>query len=182
MLRCISINIKAAFQLSFAVTFLINTCFSCPTHLKLYIPTFRTLFLERFSDQTYKKAVAAADHLCLRCSEIWNQTMLTCISCSKQVAEGDDAAALRIKEAAKSFATQIKEMAQKLKPRAGSGLTPAAWDINSRQIVGGRQPVTAEDMMEKGPKEWIAQVEPGVHITFAALLDGGNDLTRIRFR
>ncbi|KAK4786650.1 hypothetical protein SAY86_010483 [Trapa natans] len=31
------------------------------------------------------------------------------------------------------------------------------------------------------PKEWVAQVEPGVHITFASLRQGGNDLKRIRF-
>lgn len=32
------------------------------------------------------------------------------------------------------------------------------------------------------PKEWMAQVEPGVHITFVSLPNGGNDLKRIRFR
>ncbi|KAK4746442.1 hypothetical protein SAY87_012754 [Trapa incisa] len=31
------------------------------------------------------------------------------------------------------------------------------------------------------PKEWMAQVEPGVHITFVSLPHGGNDLKRIRF-
>lgn len=34
---------------------------------------------------------------------------------------------------------------------------------------------------EEGPKEWIAQVEPGVQITFLSLPSGGNDLKRIRF-
>ncbi|CAN4077296.1 unnamed protein product [Withania somnifera] len=34
---------------------------------------------------------------------------------------------------------------------------------------------------EEGPKEWIAQVEPGVQITFVSLPTGGNDLKRIRF-
>ncbi|XP_073030354.1 protein Brevis radix-like 1 isoform X1 [Primulina eburnea] len=34
---------------------------------------------------------------------------------------------------------------------------------------------------ENGPKEWMAQVEPGVHITFVSLPRGGNDLKRIRF-
>eukprot|EP00250_Pteridium_aquilinum_P033079 c517_g1_i1 orf=67-1011(+) len=33
----------------------------------------------------------------------------------------------------------------------------------------------------EGEKEWVAQVEPGVLITFVTLLDGGNDLKRIRF-
>lgn len=32
------------------------------------------------------------------------------------------------------------------------------------------------------PKEWMAHVEPGVHITFVSLPQGGNDLKRIRFR
>lgn len=31
-------------------------------------------------------------------------------------------------------------------------------------------------------KEWVAQVEPGVLITFVSLPEGGNDLKRIRFR
>lgn len=35
---------------------------------------------------------------------------------------------------------------------------------------------------EKEPKEWVAQVEPGVLITFVSLPGGGNDLKRIRFR
>uniref|UniRef100_A0A6N2MUA2 BRX domain-containing protein n=1 Tax=Salix viminalis TaxID=40686 RepID=A0A6N2MUA2_SALVM len=36
-------------------------------------------------------------------------------------------------------------------------------------------------MEEDEPKEWVAQVEPGVLITFVSLPDGGNDLKRIRF-
>lgn len=35
---------------------------------------------------------------------------------------------------------------------------------------------------EEEPREWMAQVEPGVHITFVSLPQGGNDLKRIRFR
>ncbi|KAK1379041.1 BREVIS RADIX transcription factor [Heracleum sosnowskyi] len=34
---------------------------------------------------------------------------------------------------------------------------------------------------EDEPGEWMAQVEPGVQITFVSLADGGNDLKRIRF-
>ncbi|KAL3619136.1 hypothetical protein CASFOL_036706 [Castilleja foliolosa] len=34
---------------------------------------------------------------------------------------------------------------------------------------------------EDEPKEWTAQVEPGVQITFVSLPRGGNDLKRIRF-
>ncbi|KAL9235487.1 hypothetical protein vseg_010242 [Gypsophila vaccaria] len=36
-------------------------------------------------------------------------------------------------------------------------------------------------MEEDGPKEWVAQVEPGVLITFVSIPQGGNDLKRIRF-
>ncbi|XP_059443045.1 protein BREVIS RADIX-like [Corylus avellana] len=39
--------------------------------------------------------------------------------------------------------------------------------------------VVLED--EEEAKEWMAQVEPGVHITFVSLPNGGNDLKRIRF-
>ncbi|KAK9144156.1 hypothetical protein Sjap_004059 [Stephania japonica] len=39
--------------------------------------------------------------------------------------------------------------------------------------------VVLED--EDEPKEWMAQVEPGVQITFVSLPQGGNDLKRIRF-
>ncbi|RWV82815.1 hypothetical protein GW17_00055651 [Ensete ventricosum] len=39
-----------------------------------------------------------------------------------------------------------------------------------------------EDGDDEEPKEWVAQVEPGVLITFFSLPQGGNDLKRIRFR
>lgn len=39
-----------------------------------------------------------------------------------------------------------------------------------------------DDDDEDEPKEWVAQVEPGVLITFVALPNNGNDLKRIRFR
>ncbi|KAF5188139.1 Brevis radix [Thalictrum thalictroides] len=39
--------------------------------------------------------------------------------------------------------------------------------------------VVIED--DEEPKEWMAQVEPGVQITFVSLPQGGNDLKRIRF-
>ncbi|KAL4571825.1 hypothetical protein LXL04_018590 [Taraxacum kok-saghyz] len=47
--------------------------------------------------------------------------------------------------------------------------------------ASGRRPdpIVLED--ESEPKEWIAQVEPGVLITFVSLPRGGNDLKRIRF-
>ncbi|CAO2819726.1 unnamed protein product [Amaranthus hypochondriacus] len=48
----------------------------------------------------------------------------------------------------------------------------------------GRDSIAASDLViedENEPKEWMAQVEPGVHITFVSLPNGGNDLKRIRF-
>ncbi|KAI4314556.1 hypothetical protein L6164_027451 [Bauhinia variegata] len=86
---------------------------------------------------------------------------------------------------------------------ASSSSTPA-WDFTSSNYPGGRSDprfagafggdrtprgresasalscdVVLED--EDEPKEWMAQVEPGVHITFVSLSNGGNDLKRIRF-
>ena len=52
---------------------------------------------------------------------------------------------------------------------ASSTSTPA-WDLAGR----------AEG--EAMAREWVAQVEPGVLITFVSLAQGGNDLKRIRFR
>ncbi|XP_057786634.1 protein BREVIS RADIX-like [Salvia miltiorrhiza] len=65
----------------------------------------------------------------------------------------------------------------------GSTSSTPAWDFTST----GRRPesrfssaqVVLED--EEEPKEWTAQVEPGVQITFVSLPRGGNDLKRIRF-
>ncbi|PKU67077.1 protein BREVIS RADIX [Dendrobium catenatum] len=54
----------------------------------------------------------------------------------------------------------------------GSGISAAA----------GEKDVPLQDDGDGEPKEWIAQVEPGVHITFLSLPGGaGNDLKRIRF-
>ncbi|XP_018488855.1 protein BREVIS RADIX isoform X3 [Raphanus sativus] len=50
---------------------------------------------------------------------------------------------------------------------------------NDRESISAQSCDVALD--EEGPKEWMAQVEPGVHITFASLPTGGNDLKRIRF-
>ena len=85
---------------------------------------------------------------------------------------------------------------------ASTSSTPA-WDFTSSNQPGGRSDprflggfggdrsprardsasvcdVVLED--EGEAKEWVAQVEPGVHITFVSLPNGGNDLKRIRFR
>ncbi|KAK6934888.1 Brevis radix (BRX) domain [Dillenia turbinata] len=168
--------------------------------------------------------------------------MLTCISCSKQMEEGEDDGARgtpSTKEAVKSLTAQIKDMALKFsgaykqcKPCTGpttykkgqrpypdfdtasegipypyiasSSSTPA-WDFPSAgrhtsmrtdsrftgafsgdRTPGGAESISAQscDVVledEAEPKEWMAQVEPGVHITFVTLPNGGNDLKRIRF-
>ncbi|XP_022945535.1 protein BREVIS RADIX-like [Cucurbita moschata] len=52
------------------------------------------------------------------------------------------------------------------------------------QTPGADSTISACDVVledEDEPKEWMAQVEPGVHITFVSLPNGGNDLKRIRF-
>lgn len=88
--------------------------------------------------------------------------------------------------------------------RAGgsAGSTPAAvalgleLDVRHKALssgqrtpsVSGRTEASSEEasaFLEEGeeePKEWVAQVEPGVLITFLSLPLGGNDLRRIRFR
>ncbi|CAL9758099.1 unnamed protein product [Musa acuminata subsp. burmannicoides] len=77
---------------------------------------------------------------------------------------------------------------------ASSNSTPA-WDFMSvneearcraKWAPGpGGGMVASEDVVledDNDPKEWMAQVEPGVHITFVSLPGGaGNDLKRIRF-
>lgn len=37
-------------------------------------------------------------------------------------------------------------------------------------------------MEESEQKEWVAEVETGVLVTFLSLLGGGNDLKRVQFR
>ena len=51
-----------------------------------------------------------------------------------------------------------------------------------RAASGGDISPTAIDEEEEEEREWVAQVEPGVLITFVSLSSGGNDLKRIRFR
>ena len=85
----------------------------------------------------------------------------------------------------------------------GSSNSTPGWDFtsNSREVPGDSrfkgmssndrnpggvgsdaQPGDVVLVDEDEPKEWMAQVEPGVHITFVSLPQGGNDLKRIRFR
>ncbi|KAI3711968.1 hypothetical protein L1987_70517 [Smallanthus sonchifolius] len=65
-----------------------------------------------------------------------------------------------------------KEMEARLKGLSSGGSTPASYSgrIESVKFVE-----------EDEGKEWVAQVEPGVLITFHSLPQGGNDLKRIRF-
>lgn len=85
----------------------------------------------------------------------------------------------------------------------GSSSSTPAWDFTSAshhpgrsdsrftgafsgdRTPGYRESFSVQDLVledEDEPKEWMAQVEPGVHITFVSLPNGGNDLKRIRFR
>ncbi|KAL9267748.1 BREVIS RADIX-like protein [Drosera capensis] len=89
--------------------------------------------------------------------------------------------------------------------QAGSSSSTPAWDFtgnglsrggrqvsrfadacNGDQTPGGQVSVSdrPSDVVvqdDEESKEWMAQVEPGVHITFVSLPNGGNDLKRIRF-
>lgn len=65
-----------------------------------------------------------------------------------------------------------KEMDSRLKALSSGEGTPASVSGRTESIVL---------MEEDEPKEWVAQVEPGVIITFVSLPQGGNDLKRIRF-
>lgn len=66
-----------------------------------------------------------------------------------------------------------KEMEARLKGLSSGEGTPASVSGRTESVM-----LTEEDE----PREWIAQVEPGVLITFVSLPQGGNDLKRIRFR
>ncbi|KAJ8766681.1 hypothetical protein K2173_004505 [Erythroxylum novogranatense] len=71
-----------------------------------------------------------------------------------------------------------KEMEARLKgisSSSGEG-TPNSVNGSGRRV---NPPVVFVE--ESEPKEWVAQVEPGVLITFVSLPRGGNDLKRIRF-
>lgn len=67
-----------------------------------------------------------------------------------------------------------KEMEARLKGISSGEGTPTS--------VSGRTESVVFMEEEDEPKEWVAQVEPGVLITFVSLPEGGNDLKRIRFR
>lgn len=62
---------------------------------------------------------------------------------------------------------------------AANSSSSATWDMTGRSNRGW--PGIDEDQDRGAAREWMAQVEPGVQITFATLPGGGNDLKRIRF-
>ncbi|KAL0804344.1 hypothetical protein Bca101_096834 [Brassica carinata] len=65
-----------------------------------------------------------------------------------------------------------KEMESRLKGLSSEEGTPTSMSGRTESIVF---------VEEDEAKEWVAQVEPGVLITFVSLPQGGNDLKRIRF-
>ncbi|XP_047322820.1 protein BREVIS RADIX-like [Impatiens glandulifera] len=82
--------------------------------------------------------------------------------------------------------------AQQQQQQGGSSSSTPAWDFGSKSRFSRPFPSddrTSSVVLESDlvldehdePKEWMAQVEPGVQITFVSLPNGGNDLKRIRF-
>ncbi|XP_039126620.1 protein Brevis radix-like 1 isoform X2 [Dioscorea cayenensis subsp. rotundata] len=132
--------------------------------------------------------------------------MLTCVASSKPLGgpPADDVGAVSgagtpRRLAMKALTTQIREMAirasgayRQCKPcsrawerrecteseglESGNG-TPAS--MSGRTEESASMIVEEDEQVER---EWIAQAEPGVLITFVSGAGGGNDLKRIRFR
>lgn len=69
-----------------------------------------------------------------------------------------------------------KEMEARLK-----GISSSSSEATPPSIGRPPRPDPVVFVRESEPKEWVAQVEPGVLITFVSLPRGGNDLKRIRF-
>lgn len=65
----------------------------------------------------------------------------------------------------------------------GGGSSTTVWDFATQEYVaiGSNKSRFDLDHDPDEPKQWMAQVEPGVQITFMSLPSGGNDLKRIRF-
>lgn len=121
---------------------------------------------ETLSSQIKRMALSAYDH---------------CTSCRRQPAEmqrrnGSFSAGVELDKSRRSNCSStegMKEMEGKVKGICGGGGMPAV--ANDRRV----NPVVFEE--ESEPKEWVAQVERGVLITFVSLPGGCNDLKRIRF-
>ncbi|KAL4589448.1 hypothetical protein LXL04_002355 [Taraxacum kok-saghyz] len=75
-----------------------------------------------------------------------------------------------------------KEMEARLKGismGSSGGCEAAGGKLLASESGRREEPIVLVEEIE--PKEWVAQVEPGVLITFISLPRGGNDLKRIRF-
>ncbi|KAM0000963.1 putative brevis radix (BRX) domain, transcription factor BREVIS RADIX domain-containing protein [Helianthus debilis subsp. tardiflorus] len=72
-----------------------------------------------------------------------------------------------------------KEMEARLKGISMGGGDGSVGTLSASASGRRPDPIVLEE--ENEPKEWVAQVEPGVLITFVSLPRGGNDLKRIRF-
>ncbi|KAJ1272609.1 hypothetical protein BS78_06G216200 [Paspalum vaginatum] len=55
----------------------------------------------------------------------------------------------------------------------------SGWIRSTEEVTAGGDVLAVEEVA--APREWTAQVEPGVQITFGTIPSGGNDLKRIRF-
>lgn len=64
----------------------------------------------------------------------------------------------------------------------GGSSSNAAWDFDGAYEPPRQSGHLVLDDDGDEPIEWMAQVEPGVQITFVSLPRGGNDLKRIRFK
>lgn len=71
-----------------------------------------------------------------------------------------------------------KDTLEDVTKRHGAGKCPGG----SGWIPTAEGEVAVEAEAHDVPREWTAQVEPGVQITFGSIPGGGNDLKRIRFR
>ncbi|GMH18094.1 hypothetical protein Nepgr_019935 [Nepenthes gracilis] len=75
-----------------------------------------------------------------------------------------------------------KEMEARLKGLSSGEGNPSSGSISALTSASGRRTVEPVVLLEESePKEWVAQVEPGVLITFVSFPRGGNHLKRIRF-
>ncbi|XP_073157381.1 protein Brevis radix-like 4 [Henckelia pumila] len=104
-----------------------------------------------------------------------------CTPCANQAAEQQkrcggepDKARRALYRRAWSSSSGRKELESRLKVISSGDGTPAA-------SASGRRVEPVVFVEESEPKEWVAQVEPGVLITFLSLPKGGNDLKRVRF-
>lgn len=71
------------------------------------------------------------------------------------------------------------ELEMRLKAISSADRTPS---VSGRTEASSEAASAFLEDSQEEPKEWVAQVEPGVLITFLSLSQGGNDLKRIRFR